>query len=197
VKHIFEPFFTTKEKGQGTGLGLATCYGIIKQSGGYIGVESVVNEGTTFSIYLPRVNESGEKANIRTESGPLPGGSETILYVEDEMTVRALTAHVLRRLGYTVLEAADGQEAQTIIEERENDEIDLLFSDVVLPDLSGRQLADWVCDRRTTKLLFTSGYVDEHILRRHGVEADAPFLQKPFTPSDLARKLREVIDAVE
>jgi PAS domain S-box-containing protein len=197
VKHIFEPFFTTKEKGQGTGLGLATCYGIVKQSGGYIGVESVLEEGTTFSIYLPRVDEAGEKANIRVESGPLPGGNETILYVEDEMSVRSLTAHVLRRLGYTVLEAGDGQEAQTIIEERAESDIDLLFSDVVLPDVSGRQLADWVCTRRQTKLLFTSGYVDEQILRHHGVEADAAFLQKPFTPSDLARKLREVIEAEE
>src|SRR4051812_11606091 len=111
------------------------------------------------------------------------------------MSVRRPTPHVLRRLGYTVLEAGDGQEAQTIVEERQDSEIDLLFSDVVLPDLSGRQLADWVCLRRNTKLLFTSGYVDEHILRRHGVEADAAFLQKPFTPSDLARKLREVIEA--
>ncbi|HEV7404537.1 MAG TPA: PAS domain S-box protein [Chthoniobacteraceae bacterium] len=194
AKHIFEPFFTTKEKGHGTGLGLATCYGIVKQSGGYIGVESVLDEGTTFSIYLPRVDEAGEKANIR-ETGPLPGGNETILYVEDEMSVRSLTSHVLRRLGYTVLEACDAQEAQTIVEERADSEIDLLFSDVVLPDLSGRQLADWVCTRRQTKLLFTSGYVDEQILRRHGVEADAAFLQKPFTPSDLARKLREVIEA--
>ena len=194
VKHIFEPFFTTKEKGHGTGLGLATCYGIVKQSGGYIAVESTLGSGTCFSIYMPRVDEAGEKSNNRTEVGQLPGGSETILYVEDEISVRSLTAHVLRRLGYTVLEAGDGQQARTIVEERNGHSIDLLFSDVVLPDLSGRQLADWICTRREkTKLLFTSGYVDESILRRHGVESDVAFLQKPFTPSDLALKVREVI----
>ena len=107
-KQIFEPFFTTKDKGQGTGLGLATCYGIVKQSGGYITVESEVGKGTTFAIYLPRVDEAGEKSNARKEIGQLPGGNETVLYVEDEITVRSLTSHVLRRLGYTVLEAGTG-----------------------------------------------------------------------------------------
>jgi CheY-like chemotaxis protein len=197
-KHIFEPFFTTKEKGQGTGLGLATCYGIVKQSGGYITVNSVVDSGTTFSVYLPRVDESGEKANVRKEVGLLPGGSETILYVEDEITVRSLTAHVLRRLGYTVLEAGTGEQARLVLQEQNGHPIDLLFSDVVLPDLSGKELADWVCARKgDTKLLFTSGYVDEGVLRRHGVEPDMAFLRKPFSPSDLARKLRDVMDGVD
>ncbi len=198
IKHIFEPFFTTKEKGQGTGLGLATCYGIVKQSGGYISVDSRVGEGTKFCVYLPRVDESGEKAPARKDVGQLPGGSETILYVEDEMAVRSLTSHVLRRLGYTVLEADSGEQARTIVQEQNGHRIDLLFADVVLPDLSGKQLADWVIERkRDTKLLFTSGYVDEGILLRHGVSPDMAFLRKPFTPSDLARKLREVIDAAE
>ena len=195
LKHIFEPFFTTKQTGQGTGLGLATCYGIVKQSGGYIAVDSVLGEGTTFSIYLPRVDESGEKTHVRKEVGELPGGSETILYVEDEISVRSLTAHVLRRLGYTVLEAADGTQARTIVDTQNGRGIDLLFSDVVLPDLGGRELADWIRERNSrTKLLFTSGYVDEGILRRHGLQPGTAFLQKPFTPADLARKVREVIE---
>ncbi len=194
-KHIFEPFFTTKEKGQGTGLGLATCYGIVKQTGGYITVDSTLDVGSTFSIYLPRVEESGEKASIRTEVGQLPTGNETILYVEDEVTVRSLTAHVLRRLGYDVLEAGDGKEARDLVESNSGRDIALLFSDVVLPDAGGSELAAWFKKQnRNTRILFTSGYVDESILRRHGLLPGTPFLQKPFTPSDLARKVREVID---
>ncbi|HEY2341777.1 MAG TPA: PAS domain S-box protein, partial [Chthoniobacteraceae bacterium] len=195
LMHIFEPFFTTKQTGQGTGLGLATCYGIVKQSGGYLAVDSAVGQGATFSIYLPRVDESGEKAHSRKEVGELPGGSETILYVEDEISVRSLTAHVLRRLGYTVLEAGDGKQARIIVETQNGRGIDLLFSDVVLPDLGGRELADWVRSRNNrTKLLFTSGYVDEVVLRRHGLDSGTAFLQKPFSPADLARKVREVIE---
>ncbi len=195
-KHIFEPFFTTKEKGQGTGLGLATCYGIVKQSGGYITVDSQVGVGTTFTIYLPRVDETGEKSNIRKEVGQLPGGNETVLYVEDEITVRSLTSHILRRLGYTVLEAGSGKQARDVVEGAEARAIDLLFSDVVLPDAGGKELAEWIRATRNgrTKLLFTSGYVDESILRRHGLEVDTAFLQKPFTPADLAKKVREVLD---
>ncbi len=195
-KHIFEPFFTTKEKGQGTGLGLATCYGIVKQSGGYITVDSMVGVGTTFSIYLPRVEETGEKSSIRKEVGNLPGGTETVLYVEDEITVRSLTSHVLRRLGYTVLEAASGKQARDVVEGNSGHEVDLLFSDVVLPDAGGQELANWFRETRTgrTKLLFTSGYVDERILQGHGLEVGTAFLQKPFTPADLAKKVREVLD---
>ncbi|HEY3901986.1 MAG TPA: PAS domain S-box protein [Chthoniobacter sp.] len=198
-KHIFEPFFTTKEKGQGTGLGLATCYGIVKQSGGYIAVDSQMGVGTSFSIYLPRVDETGEKSSIRKEVGQLPGGNETVLYVEDEITVRSLTAHVLRRLGYTVLEAASGKQARDAIENYNGREVDLLFSDVVLPDAGGKELADWIRATRygRTKLLFTSGYVDEGILKRHGLEIGTAFLQKPFTPADLAKKVREVLDDPE
>jgi len=196
IKHIFEPFFTTKEKGEGTGLGLATCYGIVKQSGGYIAVDSTVGVGATFSVYLPRVEESGEPVMARREFGALPGGHETILYVEDEITVRSLTAHILRRLGYTVLEAGDGQQTRDIIESQAGRKIDLLFADVVLPDLGGKELADWVRRRsRSTRVLYCSGYIDEHVLKRHGIEGDLPFLQKPFAPADLAHKVREVIDA--
>jgi len=198
-KHIFEPFFTTKDKGQGTGLGLATCYGIVKQSGGYITVDSQVGVGTSFNIYLPRVDETGEKSSIRKEVGQLPGGNETVLYVEDEITVRSLTAHVLRRLGYTVLEAASGKQARDAIESFNGREVDLLFSDVVLPDAGGKELADWIRATRNgrTKMLFTSGYIDEGILKRHGLELGTAFLQKPFTPADLAKKIREVLDDAE
>lgn len=195
LRHIFEPFFTTKESGQGTGLGLATCYGIVKQSGGYITVESKVGVGTSFAIYLPRVDESGVKAAARKEVGLLPGGTETILYVEDELTVRSLTSHVLRKLGYTVLEAADGKQARDIVTAQNGKGVDLLFSDVVLPDLGGRELAEWVSQRIPhAKLLFTSGYVDDALLQRHGLTSTAAFLQKPFTPADLAKKVREIID---
>jgi PAS domain S-box-containing protein len=194
-KHIFEPFFTTKEKGQGTGLGLATCYGIVKQTGGYITVESTEDVGTTFTIWLPRVEESGEKSTIRKEDGQLPGGNETILYVEDEVTVRTLTAHVLRRLGYTVLEAGDGKQARELMQSNHNQDLALLFSDVVLPDAGGSELASWVTgESPKTRILFTSGYVDENILKRHGLQSGRAFLQKPFSPAELARKVRDVID---
>lgn len=196
IKHIFEPFFTTKDQGQGTGLGLATCYGIVKQSGGYIAVDSEVGKGTTLTVYLPRVEESGQKAPIRKEAGELPGGSETILYVEDEASVRSLTAHVLRKLGYTVLEAGDGKQARDVVEAQATRNIDLLLSDVVLPDAGGRELADWITARSSdTRILFTSGYVDETILRRHGLEPGSDLLQKPFSPAELANRVREVMDA--
>ena len=195
VKHVFEPFFTTKEKGHGTGLGLATCYGVVKQSGGYISLKSNLGEGTTFSIFLPRVDEAGGKAPLHETPGKLPGGHETILYVEDEITVRNVTAQILRSLGYTVLEAGDGLSARQVVEMETGREIDLLFSDVVLPDAGGRELSDWVRTRsEQTKLLFTSGYIDESILRRHGLTGGTAFLQKPFSPLQLARKVRETMD---
>ncbi len=196
LKHIFEPFFTTKEKGHGTGLGLSTCYGIVKQSGGFISLKTAVDAGTTFSIYLPRVDPSGEKAHLQEPPGHLPGGRETILYVEDEITVRNVTAQILRGLGYTVLEAGDGSTAREVLEMESGREIDMLFSDVVLPDSGGRELSEWVRSRsRLTKLLFTSGYIDETILRRHGLERDTAFLQKPFSPMELAKKVRETMDS--
>ena len=168
----------------------------MKQSGGFISLKTVVGKGTKFSIYMPRVDESGDKARIAEKLGKLPGGTETILYVEDEITVRKMTAQILRGLGYTVLEAGDGSTAREVLEMEREREIDMLFSDVVLPDSGGRELSDWVRARsRMTKLLFTSGYIDENILRRHGLERDTPFLQKPFSPMELAKKVRETMDA--
>ena len=170
---------------------------MVKQSGGYISVDSTVGSGTTFAIYLPRVEESGEPASSRKEIGLLPGGSETILYVEDELTVRSLTAHVLRRLGYTVLEAADGGQARAVIEGMSEPDIDLLFTDVVLPDYNGRELSDWVhANVGSLPVLFCSGYIDDNLLKQHGLGEEAAFLQKPFTPSDLAWKVRQVMDGI-
>jgi CheY-like chemotaxis protein len=197
IKHIFEPFFTTKENGHGTGLGLAMCYGIVKQSGGYIGVQSEAGLGSSFTIYLPRVEESGAPVAVVKQMGHLPGGHETILYVEDEINVRSLTAHILRRLGYTVFEAGDGAQAREVVEANAGRHIDLLFSDVVLPDLGGKELSDWIQQRcRQTRVLLCSGYIDENVLRHHGLDLETAFLQKPFTPADLARKVREVIDGL-
>ncbi len=193
-KHIFEPFFTTKEKGKGTGLGLATCYGIVKQSGGCITAESASGEGTTFHVYLPRVAKGYEKVEVRDEFRKLPRGSERVLIVEDEVTVRSLTAAILRRLGYSVLEASDGDEARELIR-KEKEHLDLVLTDVVLPHSSGRELKDWIersC--RNLKVLFTSGYVDEVVFKQNGISRNDPFLQKPFTPAELACKVRAVLE---
>ncbi|RYD77276.1 MAG: response regulator, partial [Verrucomicrobiaceae bacterium] len=177
-------------------LGLATCYGIVKQSGGYITVESAAGKGATFRVYLPRVDESGEKAPARMTLGQLPGGNEIVLYVEDELTVRSLTAHVLRKLGYTVLEAGDAQQAKLVVEEHGGNSISMVFSDVVLPDACGRDLAAWMLTKNpAVRVLFTSGYVDEEILKQHGIDETSAFLQKPFTPADLACKVREVMES--
>jgi PAS domain S-box-containing protein len=198
MQHIFEPFFTTKEKGHGTGLGLATCYGIVKQSGGYITVDSAVGVGASFSIYLPRMASAEESAKPARELTELPGGNETILYVEDELRVRSLTADILRRLGYTVLEAGDGATARDLVRAYSGRKIDLLLADVVLPDLGVKDLSEWVLrSSHKTRVLFCSGYTDENVLKRHGVEYGRTFLQKPFTPAALAQKVREIIEDQE
>ncbi|MEO8351014.1 MAG: response regulator, partial [Chthoniobacteraceae bacterium] len=138
---------------------------------------------------------SGDKAQMAQGPDELPGGNETILYVEDELNVRSLTAHVLRRLGYHVIEAGDGQQARHVMESMNGKPIDLLFSDVVLPDAGAKEISEWVAAQSVpVRLLFTSGYADEAILRRHGFDGQTPFLQKPFTLGDLARRVREVCD---
>src|ERR1700690_1452244 len=191
---LFEPFFTTKERGKGTGLGLSTVYGIVKQSGGEIWVYSEPAKGTTFKIYLPRVADDEPQRTREAEPSPVERGDETVLLAEDEPGVRALAREVLRQHGYRVLEAMDVNDALRICREHP-ESIDLLLTDVVMPIMSGRELAERVAEiRPEIKVLYMSGYT-ENIVVNHGVTSiDKEFLQKPFTPRSLARKVRESLD---
>lgn len=191
---IFEPFFTTKPPGEGTGLGLAVVHGIVRQSGGTIDVESEPGRGTTFRIGLPRVAETTALAGARFVREPMPTGTETILLVDDESLVRETARIALEAVGYVVLIAADGEAAWRCFEEHPG-VIDLLISDVVMPRMSGRQLVERIRERhRGTRILYMSGYTDDAIVWS-GIDAGVPFLQKPLTPSNLCRKVREVLDA--
>jgi len=194
VAHIFEPFFTTKESGRGTGLGLSTVYGIVKQSGGYIWVYSEPARGSTFKVYLPRVDGASEEAASTT---PLPlgvRGTETILLVEDEEAVRELIRTVLTQHGYDVLAASDPQQAEEIVADTQR-EIHMLLTDVVMPGMSGRQLAARVTARRPgIRVLFMSGYTDNVITNGGMLEKGLAFLQKPFTPATLMDRVRGVLN---
>jgi signal transduction histidine kinase/ActR/RegA family two-component response regulator len=195
-ERIFEPFFTTKEKGKGTGLGLSTVYGIVKQSGGYVWVYSEPGQGTTFKIYLPRVEEEADALHRRVDVGDLQRGKETVLLVEDEAPVRGLAVRVLRNQGYRVLEAANGQEALSVAGEHAGEKIHLLLTDVVMPQMGGKELTDRLkALRPEIKVVFTSGYTDNAIVRHGVLEPGTDFLQKPFSPAALAQKVREVLDA--
>ena len=195
-KHIFEPFFTTKEVGKGTGLGLATVYGIVKQSDGYIWVESELNGGTTVTIYLPRLDKKREEEKPAREKIVTEGGSETILIVEDEDAVRSMVSKSLRDLGYTVIETRDGVEALTVCETKRAGYFDLMISDVVMPRMSGRDLANQLLARYPAmKVLYMSGYTDDVIVHHGVLYRGLPFLQKPFTAVMLSKKVREVLDA--
>lgn len=195
-KYIFEPFFTTKETGKGTGLGLSTVYGIVKQSGGYIFAYSELNKGTTFKIYLPRVDEAAQSFEQGAAiSSELLSGSETILLVEDDDTLRSLSTEILRLSGYTVLEASDGAEALLVFE-KHNAPIHLLLTDVVMPKMNGRDLAERLTLLRPEiKVLYMSGYTDRVLVQTGGFESEISILQKPFLPSVLTRRVREVLDA--
>ncbi|MDB6172174.1 MAG: domain S-box protein [Chthoniobacteraceae bacterium] len=191
--HLFEPFFTTKEQGKGTGLGLATCYGIIEQSGGHIMVESQLGSGTSFSVYLPRVASTIVPAPQEIRRPELPRGSETILVVEDDAAVREMTTRLLQRLGYNVLEAMHGGDAQELIRNVSTARIDLVLTDVVMPNMGGKALADWLgAEHSEIKVIFTSGYIDDSLLRED--LQNVRFLQKPASPAVLATTIRKVLD---
>jgi PAS domain S-box-containing protein len=192
---LFEPFFTTKEVDKGTGLGLATVYGIVRQSGGHITVQTQPGRGTTFKVYLPAAAQEFSKPNP-TPTCPVPvRGSETILLVEDEERVRQITRKVLESNGYTVCEARDGAEALRLFDRR-RDTFDLVMTDMVMPGMSGAELVQRLRRRRPhLPVLFVSGYTDNEMFRLGLVDADESFLQKPFTPADLARQVREILDA--
>jgi PAS domain S-box-containing protein len=189
---VFEPFFTTKDVGKGTGLGLSTVYGIVKQSGGHIQVESQVGAGAVFRIYLPMVDQEAEEQSSKPAASSNLTGSETILIVEDEESVRKLARIILTVQGYTVIEAASGPEALEMVRKSP---VDLLITDVVMPQMSGRELAErFSREHPTMKVLYISGYLDE-VMGHHGViDTGLPLLTKPFSPEALTEKVRVVLD---
>jgi PAS domain S-box-containing protein len=192
---LFEPFFTTKEVGQRTGLGLSTCYGIVKQSGGHISVYSEAGRGTTVKIYLPKAGPEEKRPVERAAAPALPGGTETILLVEDDPALREMAGTLLTRLGYKVWAAANGVEALSLKQQRNVGHIDLLFTDVVMPHMSGKELADRVRSLYPrTRILFTSAYTENASVHQGILDKGVTLLQKPYTPSALARKLRQVLD---
>ncbi len=194
LDHIFEPFFTTKGATGGTGLGLSTVYGIVTQHGGLILIDSELGQGTTFKVYFPRVDATAEALPARKVTTDMPPGAETILVVEDESVVRTLAVRVLRRLGYEVLESDRGADALHIAQGHDGP-IHLLLTDVIMPLMNGRELAERLeIDRPDVRVLFTSGYTDD-VIAPHGVlDGESHFIAKPYTPRKLARKVRTVLD---
>ncbi|MBK9547971.1 MAG: response regulator [Gemmatimonadetes bacterium] len=191
--HLFEPFFTTKPPGMGTGLGLATVATIVRDALGYVTVESEPGKGTTFRVYLPRAEGVVATAVPVSSPGALPRGTETILLVEDDDALRHLVRTMLRGLGYQVLEAANGA-AAIMLSRGRKEPIDLLLTDVVMPHLGGRQLADVLLgERPSCRVLFLSGYSSDEMIRRGVVDSAATFLQKPFTVGELAERVRAVL----
>ena len=195
LAHIFEPFFTTKEMGKGTGLGLSTVYGIVQQSGGSVWVYSEVGRGTTFKVYLPRVGEDAREYRRSASPEESARGTETILLAEDDELVRRLAREVLEMYGYGVLEAANGG-AALLICERHAGPIDLLVTDAIMPEMSGRELSERLSSLRPRmKVLYMSGYADTAVVHQGVLDEWANFIQKPFTPDALTRKVRELLDA--
>ncbi len=192
--HLFEPFFTTKPKERGTGLGLATIYGAVKQAGGSVEVYSEEGEGTTFKIYLPLVAQKAERLQAAAPAIDMPGGTETVLIVEDEKSVRDMAIRILKRLGYNVLQAPDGGQA-FMLAEKYTDKIDLLVTDVIMPGMNGRQLAERLIQiHPEMKVLYTSGYTENAIAHHGVIDEGLQFIGKPYTPQALAKKLRDVLE---
>jgi CheY-like chemotaxis protein len=195
--HMFEPFFTTKDVGQGTGLGLATVYGIVRQVGGQVMAYSEPGRGTTLKVYLPRLEGEAEELPAATPVGPAPLGTETVLLVEDEPALRILIREILMNGGYRVIPGATPDEALALAAAHDGT-IHLALTDVILPGASGRQMADALrAARPETRVLFMSGYTDDAI-SHHGIpEPGTHFMEKPFTSDALLRKVREVLDRAE
>jgi len=197
-ERVLEPFFTTKEKGKGTGLGLSTVYGIVKQSGGNIWIYSEPGQGSTFKIYLPRVEEEIISYQPSVVSPKTEHGSETILLVEDEKMVRTLALTILKRQGYNVLDAENGDEAIRIVQEHNGKPIDLLLSDVIMPGMNGRQLWEHLrAQHPEMRVLFMSGYTDETILNEGALPPGIEYIHKPFPPDALVKKVRSMLDGSE
>jgi CheY-like chemotaxis protein len=193
-EHIFEPFFTTKEVGRGTGLGLSTCWGIARQAGGSISVYSELGSGTTFKVYMPRCTSVSDSQMQGPALSHLLDGNETVLVIEDDAQVRALTARALRKRGYDVLEASSRAEADAWVEQRGED-IQLILADVVMPEMSGPDLVAGLRERLPHAcVLYMSGYTGAAVARRGLLEQGAPILEKPFTPELLSRKVRDVLN---
>jgi PAS domain S-box-containing protein len=193
--HLFEPFFTTKAAGHGTGLGLATCLTIVQQSGGYIHMTSTLGTGSTFRIYLPRVEQPLSTAARAAEPGPIPRGTETLLVVEDEPSVRHLACGVLNAQGYEVLSASNGQDALHVAQNHHGAPIRLVVTDVVMPLMGGKVMVEWLKIKNPAlKVLFTSGYPDDTIAPSAVLDRGVEFLAKPYTPSSLTRRVREMLD---
>jgi CheY-like chemotaxis protein len=197
LAHAFEPFFTTKEKGRGTGLGLATVYGIVKQSGGYVTVQSAPGAGATFCIYLPRVAAVAEPPVETRRPSKAERGSETVLVVEDEAALRTLARQILEANGYSVLEAASGLEA-LVTARGYSGPIHLLLTDVVMPGMSGPDLAERLkSERQELAVLFMSGYTDDALGHHGALTPGTLLIQKPFTEERLTRQLREALASVD
>jgi GAF domain-containing protein/nitrogen-specific signal transduction histidine kinase len=193
--HLFEPFFTTKEVGKGTGLGLATCYGIVRRAGGHIEVESEPGQGATFQIYLPAQSPQDADGPGKEQPQGLPWGTETVLLAEDEAALRTMVAQTLEELGYTVLQAADGEEGLRVARERQAGVIHLLLTDIVMPRMGGVELASrFKTEWPDARVLFVSGYSEDPLLQHSANRRDMDFMQKPFLPAALARRVREILD---
>jgi CheY-like chemotaxis protein len=194
ISHIFEPFFTTKPMGKGTGLGLATVYGIVKQSGGSIQVASEVDRGTEFRVYFPAAEGRMSKPKDPIAGTKVVGGSETILIVEDEPRLRELTRMFLEGYGYKVMEASAADQAIRAAESFTGT-IDLLLTDVIMPGMSGRQLAEEILKQRPkTKIMYMTGYTDDMVVQHKVLEPGVQLLQKPFNRTELALKVRSTLD---